>query len=261
MQSFTVFDIIIISFTILLGLKGLLRGFIKEFFALVGLVGGIFVASRIATDIGSRVAPILGLNNQTTINLIGFIVGIILFWAIAYLLGRVISKIFSVSGLGFFDRIFGFIFGSAKIFLFFSIIIFCLYQISAFKNLMNDKLANTLTFPLLIKTGDFIIKLDPSVFVKKVENTILQEKEINKENPDLINKKNLTKEIEETINEIKEKTLDSGAIITDVIKNSLNENADKIQETANKTQDETIKTQEAIKQEVKNEIEKIEEGN
>ena len=30
MQSFTVFDIVIVSITVLLGLKGLLRGFIKE---------------------------------------------------------------------------------------------------------------------------------------------------------------------------------------------------------------------------------------
>ena len=93
MQDFTIFDIVIVSITVLLGLKGLLRGFIKEVFGLVGIVGGIFVASRMAGEIGNVIAPILALENQATIKLIGFVIGLVGFWAAVYLLGIILSKI------------------------------------------------------------------------------------------------------------------------------------------------------------------------
>ncbi len=148
MQNFTVFDIVIVSITVLLGLKGLLRGFIKEVFGLVGIIGGgIFVASRMAGEIGKLIAPVLALENNATIQLIGFIIGLVGFWAIIYVLGIILSKIFSASGLGLVDRILGFIFGSAKIFLIFSVIVFGLYQVKSFKNLMNEKVASSITFP------------------------------------------------------------------------------------------------------------------
>ncbi|XPV54343.1 MAG: CvpA family protein [Halarcobacter ebronensis] len=82
MQEFTAFDIIILSITVLLGLKGLMKGFIKEVFGLVGIIGGIFVASRLSENIGGIIAPILALENGSTIKLIGFIVGLIGFWII-----------------------------------------------------------------------------------------------------------------------------------------------------------------------------------
>lgn len=108
MQNFSVFDIVIVSITVLLGLKGLLRGFIKEIFGLVGIIGGIFIASRLAEQIGKSIAPLLALENQATIKLIGFILGLIGFWAIVYVAGIILSRIFQASGLGIFDRILGF---------------------------------------------------------------------------------------------------------------------------------------------------------
>ena len=44
MQDFSLFDLIIIAITLLLGLKGLFRGLVKEVFGLLGIVGAIFVA-------------------------------------------------------------------------------------------------------------------------------------------------------------------------------------------------------------------------
>ena len=48
MQDFAVFDLIIIAITLILGLKGLFRGLIKEVFGIIGIIGAIFVASRIS---------------------------------------------------------------------------------------------------------------------------------------------------------------------------------------------------------------------
>jgi membrane protein required for colicin V production len=233
MQSFTVFDIVIISITVLLGLKGLLRGFIKEIFGLVGIIGGIFVASRMAEEIGSLVAPLLALENSATIKLIGFIIGLVGFWAIIYILGIILSKIFSVSGLGFFDRILGFVFGSAKVFFIFSVIAYALYQVQSFKDLMNNKVSDSITFPLLVKTGGYIVKLDTSDIVKKVENSVSSEDKENQKEE----KNSLSQEVSDTVKDIKEKAVESGNAVVDTVKKSV---ADEISESIQKETKEQI---------------------
>lgn len=233
MQSFTVFDIVIISITVLLGLKGLLKGFIKEIFGLVGIIGGIFVASRMAEEIGNLVAPLLALENSATIKLIGFIIGLVGFWAIIYILGIILSKIFSVSGLGFFDRILGFVFGSAKVFFIFSIIAYALYQVQSFKDLMNNKVSDSITFPLLVKTGGYIVKLDTSDIVKKVENSVSSEDKENQKEE----KNSLSQEVSNTVKEIKEKAVESSNAVVDTVKKSV---ADEISESIQKETKEQI---------------------
>ena len=123
MQSISIFDLVVITITLILGLKGLFRGFIKEIFGIIGIVGAIFVASRISVDVGNTIAPILAVKSDATIKLMGFIIALIGFWLVVYTIGAIISKIFAASGLGIVDRIFGFIFGMSKIFLIFSQII------------------------------------------------------------------------------------------------------------------------------------------
>jgi len=265
MQNFAIFDMVIISITVLLGLKGLFRGFIKEVFALVGIVGGLFVASRVALDAGNIIAPILALENVATIKLIGFILGLIGFWAVVYVLGIILSKIFSASGLGIFDRILGFLFGSAKIFLIFSVLAYGLYQFKSFKSLMDTKFANAITFPFLIETGGFIVKLDTSDFTNKIkEHLPVDKKDEIEEEPDLIKEKTFTEEIKDTVKEIKKTTVESGTTVINTVKKTVNENvdkvADKIVETANKTSEEPVNIEEVEKDAAKM-AEELNKGN
>lgn len=265
MQDFSIFDIVIVSITVLLGLKGLLRGFIKEVFALVAIIGGIFVGSRVSGEIGNIVAPILALENNATIQVIGFVLGLIGFWAIVYVLGIILSKIFAASGLGIFDRILGFIFGSAKIFLIFSVIAYGLYQVQSFKSLMDKKVSNAIVFPFLIETGGFIVKLDTSVFTKSIEKTLnIKSEEKIEEGPDLVKEKTFVEEVKDTVSEIKKTTVQSGTTVIDTVKKTVNENVekmtDKIEETANKAVEEAINPKE-VKKEAAKMAEELNKGN
>ena len=197
MQEFTTFDIIIIAVTVLLGLKGLFKGFIKEVFGLIGIVGGIFVASRLSDTVGSYIKPILNLENNATVSLLGFIVGLIGFWLIVYLLGIILSKVSSMSGLGVFDRVLGFAFGAAKIFFIFAIIAYALYQVETFKKTLDEQFKNSTMFPILVTTGSYIMKLDTAQFANKVEKgvDVIVPKEKNET-------KTTTQKIEEKINEL-----------------------------------------------------------
>jgi len=219
MQDIAIFDLVIIIFTLLLGIKGLLNGFIKEIFGILGLVGGVFISSRISSEVGEIVAPILAIQNQTTIKLIGFIVGFFAIWLIIYTIGIIVSKIFSASGLGIINRLFGLIFGMLKIFLVFSIIIYALYQVNAFKKLIQANTENSIVMPYLVDVGSQIIKIEAIAIIENIDKSLQNitdgEVEIS----------TTTKEINENIDvkldAIKETTQE---IIEDAIKENIREN-------------------------------------
>ncbi|HFU75104.1 MAG TPA: CvpA family protein [Arcobacter sp.] len=172
MENLNYFDIIVLALIVLLGLKGLLRGFIKEAFALIGIIGGVFVASRIAQDTGNLIDGFIPMSNSNTVLLVGFIVSLIAIWLIAYFLGIILSKMFSLSGLGIFDRFLGFAFGAGKVFLLFSIIAYAASQIDTFKTKLDEKLNNSFMYPVLVDSGATIIKLDTGKMGNTISNGI-----------------------------------------------------------------------------------------
>jgi membrane protein required for colicin V production len=172
MQNFAIFDLIILSITLILGLKGLFRGLIKEVFGIIGIIGAIFVASRISKEIGDLIAPILVLENEATIKLIGFVIALVAVWLVVYSAGVIVSKIFAASGLGIVDRIFGFIFGAAKIFLIFSVIAYALYQVQSFKKVIDEKFSDSIIMPHLISVGSYIIKLDTTTITNSIDKAV-----------------------------------------------------------------------------------------
>ncbi len=234
MQNFAIFDLIIISITLILGLKGLFRGLIKEVFGIIGIIGAIFVASRISKEIGDLIAPILVLENEATIKLIGFVVALVGVWIVVYSAGIIVSKIFAASGLGIIDRIFGFIFGAAKIFLIFSVISYSLYQVQSFKKVIDDRFSTSAVMPHLISVGSYIIKLDTNSISNSFDNAVKTVKDtpIIKESTS-----NIKKEVESTVNNVQE------AVKEEVVEAV----EDKIQEATQETEEQVDAVKEKYK--------------
>ena len=234
MQDFSIFDLIIITITLILGLKGLFRGLIKEVFGIIGIIGAIFVASRISKETGDLLAPVLVLENEATIKLIGFITALIAVWLVVYTAGVIVSKIFSASGLGVVDRIFGFIFGASKVFLIFSVIAYALYQVQSFRKVMDEKFNNSFVMPHLISVGSVIIKLDTSAITTNVNKVI----DTTKTSQVIEDTKNSMKEnIQTTTNSVKE------AVEEEIVNNV----KEKIEDTKNATKEEIDSTKEKLR--------------
>jgi len=197
LDNLNIFDIIVVTLVVVLGLKGLFRGFTKEFFALVGIIGGVFVASRVANDMGALANSIIPMKNENTILLAGFIVALILFWIAAYILGMLLEKVFTLSGLGIFDKLLGFTFGAGKIFLLFSVISYAVSQIKTINDNLQPKLENSIVFPILKDTGGYIIKLDTSNFQKEVTQHIDNAVDATKDTIQEISQEELKKRAEE----------------------------------------------------------------
>ena len=210
------FDLIIGSIILLLGLKGIINGFFKEVFGLIGIVGGVFIASRFSNEAGTFLSNLIfKFDNESAINLTGFLVVLAVFWAVMILLGILFKKLSSASGLGIFDRILGFVFGASKFFLIVSIIAFAVNNVKTIRENLKTPMKNSILFPILVQTGGFIMKLDPVDNVEELKNS--QEK--------------IQKKIDEAVEEtVKEKLNDTKEVIeekTQEIKEDIKNGVDK----------------------------------
>jgi membrane protein required for colicin V production len=167
------FDLIIAAIILLLGLKGIINGFFKELFGLIGIIGGIFIASRLGDQVGEYLSDIIfHFTNHSAISFTGFLVTLIVFWIAMVIVGMLFKKLSSLSGLGIFDRILGFVFGASKFFLIAAVIAFAVSNVKALKPTLDSAFSNSVLFPVLVKTGGFIMKIDPSEISKSVNDSV-----------------------------------------------------------------------------------------
>ena len=160
-------DAIIIGITLILAIKGFFNGVIKEVSGLIGLIGGLFIATKYYHQTGIYIDEnLMKINNPSAIDLVGFIVDFVGVWIVVVFLGFLISRILKISALGIFDRIAGFIFSGAKFFVLISVILALLYNVAFLKDKIDNYAKNSFVMPILLKVGDKIINIDP----KKIEN-------------------------------------------------------------------------------------------
>jgi len=163
MMDFNYFDVTIAAIVLILGIKGFMQGFIKEAFGLLGLVVGVYFASRLADKAASFIdTNFLHLENPSLLKLIGFLAILIVIWLGATILGTVLSKLTSVSGLGFLNRLFGFVLGGGKYFLIFALIVTALSNVTLIKDNLEKYVNDSVLYPYLKEAGSYLINLDTS---------------------------------------------------------------------------------------------------
>ncbi len=174
-MDFNYFDIVVTIIILLLGLKGILNGFFKEIFGLVGIIGGIFVASRVGNEVGHYLSNmIFKFSNESAIDFTGFLITLAIFWLAMVLFGFAFKKLSSLSGLGPVDRILGFIIGASKFFLIAAVIAYAVYNVKAIKTTLDSSLKTSILFPIMVETGRYIMKIDPTKISNDINTTISQ---------------------------------------------------------------------------------------
>lgn len=178
-MEFSYFDIVISILVLFLGLKGIINGFFKELFGLIGIIGGIFLASRVGDDVGKFINDtILKFENDAAVSFTGFLVTLALFWLFMIIVGAIFKRLSSLSGLGIFDKILGFVFSAGKFFLIASVIIYAAYNIKAMRPNLDSIMKNSFMFPVLVETGSVIMKLDTIEISSDINDTINKSSEI-----------------------------------------------------------------------------------
>ena len=165
MESFSVmgfnyFDVIIAAVILILGLKGFINGFIREFFGLIGLVLGVFLASRLADTAAAFIDKnLLHLENSALLKLLGFLAILAMIWLGATILGTIFSKL-SEEAPGPLSRLFGFLSGAAKYFIVFALIITALSNVQLAKDKLLKYFEQSRLYPYLLQTGSYLIYLE-----------------------------------------------------------------------------------------------------
>ena len=176
MDLVTWFDIIVIALVLILGVKGIINGLIKETFGLIGLIGGLVVASRFSDVAESFISKnIYKFENPSFLQFVAFI-GL---WLVCLLVGKFLSKMVSVSGLGFLDRFGGFVMGSGKIFLTFSAVVAVMSGTSLNK-MIEPYFTNSKVYPLLLETGRWITNVDMKNIKNELDEMVVRPKDTNK---------------------------------------------------------------------------------
>jgi len=169
--DFNYFDAVIAAIVLILGIKGMLNGFVKEFFGLLGLVGGVYIAARVADSAGAFIDKnFYHMENSTALQLIGFIAVLALVWILAVAIGSLFSSLTQASGLGPINRLFGFIVGGGKYFLIFALIVTALSNVTLVKDNLGKYVQDSILYPYLVETGSYLINLNPDDFLSKESN-------------------------------------------------------------------------------------------
>ncbi len=172
-MEFNYFDLIATIIILFLGLKGIINGFFKEVFGLVGIVGGIFIASRVGDEVGQTLSDLIfNFQSHAAISFTGFIATLFVFWLAMLGVGFVFKKLSILSGLGPLDKILGFIFGASKFFFIAAVIAHAVYNIKAVKSTISPYVQTSILFPILVDTGSYIMKLDPVEISDDINTTI-----------------------------------------------------------------------------------------
>lgn len=155
------FDAIVGSIVLLLGLKGLLNGFSKELFGLVGIVGGLFVASHVGGALGEFLNnTFFNFESTSAVNLVGFVFTVGIFWLLMVALGAGFKRLSSLSGLGPVDKVLGFIVGASKFFFIISVIVYALFSVTAIRENFGTKMQSSIFFEPMFATGNFILHIE-----------------------------------------------------------------------------------------------------
>lgn len=171
------FDILLVVFVLILAIRGLINGLVREFFGLLGIVGGVLIASRLGASVGKILNErVYDFKNDEISQFAGFLLVLVLFWLLCLFFSYVFNKIIDMSGLNIINKIGGFVLGFVKIFLILAILFFCLNKFEFFRSKINNFVPNSFVMPILSQSGAFIMNDE---FVKEKINEVKE----NLENP------------------------------------------------------------------------------
>jgi len=140
-------------FTVFL-IVGLLRGFVRQVFAILAIGGGIIIATMFYDLIGAMLISNKLIINNSIANILGFVIALITSYLIIFLIGYVVLKLIGTLNLNWADRLGGGVLGGI-----FGIVI-CILFVSCLTFFYGDKdtvFKNSVTTPYL-KTAYAFLK-------------------------------------------------------------------------------------------------------
>ncbi|WP_104697161.1 MULTISPECIES: CvpA family protein [unclassified Helicobacter] len=182
-------DIVVLALVLILGARGFLSGLIHEVATLIGIVAGIFFASRLSGEMAVFFNQhIYNINSSSASLALGFIIVLSFFWIGFMMIGIVFSKLIRFTSLSLLDRLLGFVFSCVKSFCILSCIIYGISEIKFVKEIdfMQKLPQQSKIYDAMLDTARIIVRFDS---VKEVEEKM----------------QGLNKKVQKSIEQIQEK--------------------------------------------------------
>ncbi|GAA7343532.1 CvpA family protein [Helicobacter pylori] len=200
-------DLALLVVVVAFGIRGFYHGFVSEVAGTLGIVLGVYLASRYSVAVGHLFSQHLyDLKNETMMNLVGFLLVLASIWVFFLAFGVLIGKVLVFSGLGIIDRALGFIFSCLKTFLVLSFILYALSKMEVMKDANAYLQGKSAFFPTMKSVASKIMRLDG---VKHVEQNLeeMSDEVKNKESFNK-NKESFDKAMDKGMEALKEKAKD-----------------------------------------------------
>jgi membrane protein required for colicin V production len=167
MTDFNYFDVTIAVIILILGIKGFMQGFIREVFALIGLIAGVYFSARFSPQTASFIdTNFIHLDNEALLKLIGFLAILTIVWLSSTIVGAIIAKFSEQEGINFISRLLGLVTASSKYFLIFALIITALSNVALVKDNIGKYIEDSVLYPHLHEVGSYLINLEEISMLK-----------------------------------------------------------------------------------------------
>jgi membrane protein required for colicin V production len=160
MVDFSMLDMIIIGLVFFLSLKGLVNGFIKEFFNFIGLIGGVYFASRMNMVVGEFVSSnVFPIKDEPFLKLVGFVSVFLAIWIFSNLVSSIFEKTLPEE-ISFVSRILGYALTILRYIAIFAIIITSIQNVELIAEKLTKHSADSQVIPTLNEIGVDLLNME-----------------------------------------------------------------------------------------------------
>ena len=153
-------DIVLILLILLLSFKGFFNGGVRELVGFVGLIGGVFVASRAAAPVAQMIHSSVHMGNMALIKLLAFLLVLAIIWGGSSFVATIFTAL-RAEPHSTLSRVLGMGLAGFKYFLIFSLISASLLGSALIRDNFARGIRSSRLLPTLTSVGSTLINLTP----------------------------------------------------------------------------------------------------
>ena len=153
-------DIVLIGLILLLSFKGYFNGIVRELVGFVGLIGGVYVASRMADPAASFLRDTLSMGDNALLRLIAFVLVLGIVWGGSAFVATIFTAL-KTTPQSTLSKLLGMGVVGIKYFLIFGMLAAKLLNNAIILDNFSQKIHASRLLPILSHTGSVLINLVP----------------------------------------------------------------------------------------------------
>ena len=155
-------DIAVIIIVAVLGLRGLKNGLIHEIMGVLGVVLGIYFASKYCIDVAKYIELVgLSFENRHILLMLAFILILALVWIGCLGLGVIVARFVVISPESAIINYFGgYVFSALKYFVILCVVVYGLTQVGFLKDPIKNLTEGTRSYPIMYEVAEKIMSIE-----------------------------------------------------------------------------------------------------